>query len=130
MLENSKTVKSRNRRVVNGLAVINSWDWLVRLEFFSDNSNIGSLCGGTVGRGRPVSRRLVVYLCQPWILLHNLIKQTILYKPGLLYAAYIMQHIISPYLHLLNPLYISLFKILNSALLDHNPGDDPIHSHS
>ena len=56
MLENSKTVKSRNRRVVNGLAVINSWDWLVRLEFFSENSNIASLCGGTVGRGRPLSR--------------------------------------------------------------------------
>ena len=53
MLENSKTVKSRNRRVVNGLAVINSWDWLVRLEFFSENSNIGSLCGGTVGRVVP-----------------------------------------------------------------------------
>ena len=53
MLENSKTVKSRNRRVVNGLAVTNSWDWLVRLEFFSENSNIGSLCGGTVGRVVP-----------------------------------------------------------------------------
>ena len=58
MLENSKTVKSRNRRVVNGLAVTNSWDWLVRLEFFSETSNIASLCGGTVGRGRPLSRLL------------------------------------------------------------------------
>ena len=48
MLDNSKTVKSRNRRVVNGLAVTNSWDWLVRLEFLSENSNIASLCGGTV----------------------------------------------------------------------------------
>ena len=56
MLENSKIVKSRNRRVVNGLAVTNSWDWLVRLEFLSENSNIASLCGGTVGRGRPLSR--------------------------------------------------------------------------
>ena len=48
MLENSKNVKSRNRRVVNGLAVTNSWNWLVRLEFLSENSNIASLCGGTV----------------------------------------------------------------------------------
>ena len=58
MLQNSKTVKSRNRRVVNGLAVTNSWDWLVRLEFLSENSNIASLCGGTVGRVRPLSRPL------------------------------------------------------------------------
>ena len=48
MLENSKTVKTRNRRVVNGLAATESWDWLVRLEFLSVNSNIASLCGGTV----------------------------------------------------------------------------------
>ena len=48
MLENSKIVKSRNRRVVNGLAVGESWDWLVRLEFSTDDSDLASLCGGTV----------------------------------------------------------------------------------
>ena len=48
MLENSKIIKKRNRRVVNGLAVEQFWDWLVRLEFFTDNSDLGSLCGGTV----------------------------------------------------------------------------------
>ena len=48
MLENSMTLKSRHRRVVNGLAATESWDWIVRLEFLSDNSNIASLCGGTV----------------------------------------------------------------------------------
>ena len=48
MLENSKSVKSRNRRVVNGLAVNKSWDWIVRLEFFTNDSSLSSLCGGTV----------------------------------------------------------------------------------
>ena len=48
MLDNSKTVKSRNRRVVNGVNVLNSWDWIVRLEFLTDQSDISSLCGGTV----------------------------------------------------------------------------------
>jgi len=48
MLENSKAVKSRNRRVVNGLAVHESWDWIVRLEFFTKDSSITELCGGTV----------------------------------------------------------------------------------
>ena len=48
MLENSKIIKSRNRRVVNGLAVQSSWDWIVRLEFLTDHSDLSSLCGGTV----------------------------------------------------------------------------------
>ena len=48
MLENSKTVKSRNRRVVNGMTVRESWDWIVRLEFLTDDSDLSSLCGGTV----------------------------------------------------------------------------------
>ena len=48
MLENSKIVKSRNRRVVNGIAVRDSWEWIVRLEFFTNYSNLASLCGGTV----------------------------------------------------------------------------------
>ena len=48
MLENSKIVKSRNRRVVNGIAVRDSWEWIVRLEFLTSNSNLASLCGGTV----------------------------------------------------------------------------------
>ena len=48
MLENSKTVKSRNRRVVNGIGVSNNWDWIVRLEFLTDDSDLSSLCGGTV----------------------------------------------------------------------------------
>ena len=48
MLENSKIVKSRNRRVVNGIAVRNSWEWIVRLEFLTHDSNLASLCGGTV----------------------------------------------------------------------------------
>ena len=48
MLENSKIIKSRNRRVVNGIAVRDSWEWIVRLEFFTNYSNLASLCGGTV----------------------------------------------------------------------------------
>ena len=48
MLENSKTVKSRNRRVVNGIGVSDNWDWIVRLEFLTDDSDLSSLCGGTV----------------------------------------------------------------------------------
>ena len=48
MLENSKIIKRRNRRVVNGLAVQRSWEWLVRLEFFTDDIDLASLCGGTV----------------------------------------------------------------------------------
>ena len=48
MLENSKIIKRRNRRVVNGLAVQQSWEWLVRLEFFTDDIDLASLCGGTV----------------------------------------------------------------------------------
>ena len=48
MLENSKIVRSRNRRVVNGIAVRDSWEWIVRLEFLTNDSNLASLCGGTV----------------------------------------------------------------------------------
>ena len=48
MLKNSQIVQSRKRRVVNGLVVQNMWDWLVRLEFFTDDSDLSSLCGGTV----------------------------------------------------------------------------------
>lgn len=48
MLENSKAVKSRNRRVVNGYGVSKNWDWIVRLEFLTDDSDLSSLCGGTV----------------------------------------------------------------------------------
>ena len=48
MLDNSKIIKNRNRRVVNGMAVRESWDWIVRLEFLTDDSDLSSLCGGTV----------------------------------------------------------------------------------
>ena len=48
MLQNSKILKTKNRRVVNGLTVKESWDWLVRLEFLTDGSDLSSLCGGTV----------------------------------------------------------------------------------
>ena len=48
MGQNAKIVKSRNRRVVNGVAVRNSWDWIVRLEFLTDDNDLSSLCGGTV----------------------------------------------------------------------------------
>ena len=52
MSQNAKMIKSRNRRVVNGVAVRESdrdtWDWIVRLEFLTDNSDLSSLCGGTV----------------------------------------------------------------------------------
>ena len=48
MLDNSKIVKARNRRVVNGIAVRDAWDWIVRLEFLSDDSDRASLCGGTI----------------------------------------------------------------------------------
>ena len=47
MLQNSKTLK-RNRRVVNGLAVQNSWTWIVRLEFLYDDDKAYYPCGGTV----------------------------------------------------------------------------------
>ena len=48
MLDNSKIVKARNRRVVNGIAIRDAWDWIVGLEFLSDDSDRGSLCGGTI----------------------------------------------------------------------------------
>lgn len=48
MLDNSKTVESRNRRVVNGVAVENSWDWIVQLEFSLNNIEQVRPCGGTV----------------------------------------------------------------------------------
>ena len=48
MSQNAKMIKSRNRRVVNGVAVRDTWDWIVRLEFLTDNSDLSSLCGGTV----------------------------------------------------------------------------------
>ena len=48
MSQNAKIIKSRNRRVVNGVAVRDTWDWIVRLEFLTDNSDLSSLCGGTV----------------------------------------------------------------------------------
>ena len=48
MSQNAKMIKSRKRRVVNGVAVRDTWDWIVRLEFLTDNSDLSSLCGGTV----------------------------------------------------------------------------------
>jgi len=48
MSQNAKMIKSRNRRVVNGVAVRDTWDWIVRLEFLTDNNDLSSLCGGTV----------------------------------------------------------------------------------
>ena len=48
MLQNSKILKTRNRRVVNGMVVHKHWNWIVRLEFLTDNSDLASLCGGTV----------------------------------------------------------------------------------
>ena len=48
MLENRNSVKSRNRRVVNGVNVQDSWEWIVRLDFFTEFNDKSSLCGGTV----------------------------------------------------------------------------------
>ena len=48
MLQNAETVRTRNRRVVNGMTVRESWDWIVRLEFLTDKSDMAFLCGGTV----------------------------------------------------------------------------------
>ena len=48
MLQNSKIVQSRNRRVVNGMPVRDSWDWIVRLHFLTDGSDLSSLCSGTI----------------------------------------------------------------------------------
>ena len=48
MLENSRQVHSRNRRIVNGMPVHQLWDWIVRLEFLTDDSDLASLCGGTI----------------------------------------------------------------------------------
>ena len=49
MLDNTKIIKTRKRRVVNGVPVEFSWDWIVRLDFFTDqSSDQSSLCSGTV----------------------------------------------------------------------------------
>ena len=48
MLQNAEHIKVRNRRVVNGLNVRDSWDWIVRLEFLTYESDMAFLCGGTV----------------------------------------------------------------------------------
>ena len=49
MLDNTKIIKTRNRRVVNGVPVESSWDWIVRLDFFiNQSSDQSSLCSGTV----------------------------------------------------------------------------------
>ena len=48
MLQNAEHIKVRNRRVVNGLTVRDSWDWIVRLEFLTYESDMAFLCGGTV----------------------------------------------------------------------------------
>ena len=48
MLDNSKSIQSRNRRVVNGLIVHDAWEWIVRLEFLNDFSDLSNLCAGTV----------------------------------------------------------------------------------
>ena len=48
MLQNSKTLKSKNSRIVNGLTVRDSWEWIVRLQFFRDDSDLSYSCGGTV----------------------------------------------------------------------------------
>ena len=48
MLKNRNSVKSRNRRVVNGVTVQDSWEWIVRLDFFTEFNHKSSLCSGTV----------------------------------------------------------------------------------
>ena len=52
MLENAKNIKVGNQlsaRIVNGLTVRDSsWDWIVRLEFLTDETDMSFLCGGTV----------------------------------------------------------------------------------
>lgn len=48
MLHNTKMMTTKDRRVVNGRNVAESWNWLVRLEFLSNGSDLSSLCGGTV----------------------------------------------------------------------------------
>ena len=48
MLQNSMTLKSKNSRIVNGLIVHDSWEWIVRLQFFRDDSDLSYSCGGTV----------------------------------------------------------------------------------
>ena len=48
MIENAKILELKNKRIVNGLAVHDDWDWIVRLEFFISGQNYAELCGGTV----------------------------------------------------------------------------------
>ena len=48
MLQNSKNLKSKNSRIINGLIVHDSWEWIVRLQFFRDDSDLSYSCGGTV----------------------------------------------------------------------------------
>ena len=48
MLENSKMNDSKNPRIVSGITVRHSWEWIVRLEFSTNDSDLANLCGGTV----------------------------------------------------------------------------------
>ena len=48
MNENAKILKSKNKRIINGHAVRDDWDWIVRLEFYTSGYGYGQLCGGTV----------------------------------------------------------------------------------
>ena len=48
MIENAKILKLKNKRIINGLAVNDDWDWIVRLEFFTSGYDYPEICGGTV----------------------------------------------------------------------------------
>ena len=48
MRKNSMTLKTKNSRIVNGLIVHDFWEWIVRLQFFRDDSDLSYSCGGTV----------------------------------------------------------------------------------
>ena len=48
MIDNAKNLSIKDKRIVNGLIVQDDWDWIVRLEFFTGDSDLASLCGGTV----------------------------------------------------------------------------------
>ena len=48
MLENTQINDSISLRIVNGITVRQSLEWIVRLEFWTNDSDLANLCGGTV----------------------------------------------------------------------------------
>ena len=48
MIDNAKIIQSKTKRIYDGLTVYENWDWIVRLEFYADDSDQSFPCSGTV----------------------------------------------------------------------------------